>query len=191
LVIAIAVAGALLGEEATTGELTGRLSEPLGADAASLDSRLVGQLREQHASGVAATLSALFLAYAATRLFSALQAALNFVWGVRVRPDAHAGFHGRAWQILRRRLICFAMVLLFCLGMVVQLIVRASLTWISELLGGAGPSSLFGALDFGASLLVYFGMIVLVYRLLPDARIGWADVTRGAAVTAVLLAVGA
>ena len=46
------------------------------------------------------------------------------------------------------------------------------------------------ALDPLVSLLVYWILFALVYRILPDARVEWRDVVLGAFITAILFLLG-
>lgn len=55
--------------------------------------------------------------------------------------------------------------------------------------GGIGESALWG-INIGLSLLIITLLFMAMYKLLPDARIAWSDVWRGALVTAVLFVLG-
>jgi membrane protein len=44
--------------------------------------------------------------------------------------------------------------------------------------------------NFLVSLAVISFLIAMVYRVLPDVRLGWADVWSGAVVTAILFGIG-
>lgn len=129
----------------------------------------------EHAAGWGAVgVIALFL-YAAYRVFSILETALNRIWDVKAEPE-------RGWlRLLRKRLLSFGALTGFALLLVVSLA------------GGALLASLIPAWAAARVLLqalLAFGALTFIYKQAPDAHTRWKDVLPAAGAMAVLLAVG-
>ncbi|HEU4700829.1 MAG TPA: YhjD/YihY/BrkB family envelope integrity protein, partial [Gemmatimonadales bacterium] len=86
----------------------------------------------------------------------------------------------------------FALVVAVGFLLLVSLAVSAGLAALGKYVGGLMPEwvTLGVVLNILVSLLVITALFALVYKTLPDVRLGWRDVWIGAAVTAVLFTVG-
>ncbi len=135
---------------------------------------------------VASAIAMVTLIVTATGLFIELQDALNTIWRVEAKPG-----HG-IMGFVRNRLMSFAMVVGIGFLLMVSLIVSAALAaatkYISGLLPGVGIVSEIGsAIVSFAVITVLFAMI---FKVLPDVKIGWRDVWIGGAVTSLLFTGG-
>ena len=76
--------------------------------------------------------------------------------------------------------------------LLVSLVVSAGLAALHDYLSHAfhGGAILWEAVNFLVSLAVVSLLIAMVYRVLPDVRLGLADVWGGALVTAILFGIG-
>jgi membrane protein len=76
--------------------------------------------------------------------------------------------------------------------LLISLSVSAALALIGKYFGSFEwfPPTLFEALNFLASLFVIAGMFALIFRFVPDVRLPWKSIWRGAALTAILFTVG-
>src|SRR5262249_22592899 len=86
LVLAIALAGLLFGDEAAQGQLDATLAGTLGPTVAQALAEILAHVYVSR-SGWTATLFGLgLILFAATGLFSQLQLSLNIIWGVQPKP---------------------------------------------------------------------------------------------------------
>ncbi len=122
---------------------------------------------------------------AAIGLFSALQFALNTAWDVE--PQSR-GF----WHNVLQRAVGFAMMLLVSMLLLASLFANAALTAASSYFASLheGLATLVKGVDFVITLALVWMLFALLFRYLPDARIGWRDVFLGAAITALLFTTG-
>jgi membrane protein len=187
LVITLAVAGMVLGEQAAQGQLVSHLQQtvtPLVAQA------IADTLHYVHLtqSGWLATLIGLgVLLFAIAGLFSQLQSALNAIWGVKPKPGLGI------WTAVRMRLTSFLLVGVSGLVLLVALAASTALAAVGGYLPEAdlpGGLSLLEVLDWVVSLAILTFMLALVYKLLPDVHIRWRVVWVGAVLTAVLFTLG-
>jgi membrane protein len=186
LVIAIALAGAIFGPEAARGEVSNQLRELMGPAAAEAVERAVRNASRHETTGALATVfGVVVLIWGATGVFAELQGSLNAIWKVTLKPDL-------GWlDFFRMRLFSFAMVLALAFVLLVSLVISAALSALNNYLrGGAGTELLWQGLNLAASLVVFSLLFAMIYKVLPDRRIGWEDVWVGAVITALLFSIG-
>jgi membrane protein len=187
LVVAIAIGGLIFGEEAVRGEIVGQIQGLLGREGAeAVQAMLEGAARPS--SGVAATAAGVVTFFlGSTGAFLELQTALNTIW--RVKPKSDGSF----FQVLvMQRLISFGLVVAMGFLLVTSLLVSAALAAVHTYMGNTFPGVvvLWEALNVVVSLGVITLLFAMVYKVLPDVRLGWADVWVGALVTAGLFTIG-
>lgn len=185
LVIVIAVAGFVFGEQAAQGRVQREVRNTLGAPTAEALQAMIVQARETGRGALATLIGVGVLLFGASGVFGQLQDALNTIW--KVTPKPGRGLVG----IVRDRFLSFAMVLGIGFLLLVSLAVTAALAalgdWAEQLPGGA-------YLWQTVNSVVSFGLIALlfatIFRVLPDVKVRWSDVWVGAGVTAFLFVVG-
>jgi membrane protein len=87
LLIAMALAGAVFGDEAVRGEIIGQVDGLVGRDGGAAVQALVEGARRPGSGALAAAFGAVTSLLAACAVFLELQAALNAVWRVRPSPS--------------------------------------------------------------------------------------------------------
>ena len=177
----------LLGDDRAQGEVVRQLQGFMGPDAGLAVAAALGKAAGPGiGAGSLGVTGVVALFLGATAVFLQLQEALNRVWEVAPRP-------GPMYRsLLRKRLVSFALVLAVGFLLLVSLILSAGLMVLSDSLAARVPPSV-ALLTLGnevLSFLVLAVLVALVYRVLPDARLGWRDVGIGAVVTSILFSVG-
>jgi membrane protein len=187
LIIVIAVAGFFLGPEAASGEIVIQLRGLLGDDGAAAVEGLIESASEPEEGLVATISSVLLLLLGATTVFAELQSDLDRIW----RAEAAKTVSGW-WSFLRTRLLSFGMVLALAFLLLVSLVLSAALAVLGNWWGGwfEGWAVLLEILNFVVAFAITTGLFALIYKFLPRAEIAWHDVWIGAAVTALLFAIG-
>ena len=188
LMIALAIAGMIFGAEAAQGELHHHLESYFGDGAAqSIEAMLTAANKSRGSGTVAVTIGVVVLLFGASSVFNQLKIALNRIWNVE--EPRHTGFKA----IVFNRLVAIIMVMgvgVLLLGSIVlsAIINRVADFAAAEVLPFA-PATL-RAIDMGAMLLLMWILFAAIFRFLPDVRIGWKNVTLGAAVTSILFLIG-
>jgi membrane protein len=186
LIIVIAVAGFVFGDEAARGEIFAQLQGLLGDDGAAAVQGLLESASEPE-EGALATISSVFLLLlGATTVFAELQSDLDRIW--RAETVKINGL----WAFVRARLLSFGVILTLAFLLLVSLVFSAALSALGKWFGGGvdGWAVLLEILNFVVSFSITTGLFAVMYKLLPRADIAWHDVWVGAAVTAVLFAIG-
>lgn len=186
LVIAIAIAGAVFGQEAARGEILAQINSLVGTQGAQAIETALANANQPQLSSAASIISIVILLIGASGVFAQLQEALNTVWNVQAKTN------GGIWLFIRKRLLSFGMVLAIGFLLLVSLILSAMLSGISKLEINILPgfTSLWQLLNFAISFGFITLLFALIYKYLPDVKIRWKDVWIGAAITALLFTFG-
>lgn len=186
-IVALAVAGFFLGQEAARAQMEAQVSQLVGPASAELI-QSAAEASQSRKEGVIATIVGLvLLLMGATTVFGQLQESLNQIWKVRSKPRRHG------WLIVvLRRLLSFAMVLVIGFLLLVSLVLSTVLTSVLDRLRTDLPAVplLARAAELGAGLVVITLLFALLFKVLPDVRLRWRDVWTGALLTAVFFTVG-
>lgn len=187
LLIVMAVAGLIWGREAIQGEVARQLTGLLGQEAARGIEALIRSADQPTEGAVATGLSLAALVVGATTVFAELQSALDRIWQVPGHPTP-SGW----WTLLRTRLLSLGFILGLGFLMAVSLVLSAAISAFGQWAQGRLPAyeTVLHAANTAVSLGVATLLFALMFKLLPRARIAWADVWIGAVVTAILFEVG-
>ncbi len=186
LIIAIAIAGQVFGQEAAENQIIAQFSNLIGADSAEALQAMIANARKPGESIAAAVFGIIILLFGASGVFGQLQDALNTIWEVAPRPGR--GIMG----MIKDRFFSFTMVLGISFLLLISLIISAALAAVGEFVSTLLPS--LPILAQLLSLLISFSTVMIVFALIfkvvPDVEIAWKDVWIGAVVTAVLFVLG-
>jgi membrane protein len=187
LIVVLAVAGFILGEQAAQGRLMETLQSVVGEKTAAMLEEMLAALRRNRAGVVATALGALTIIVGAFSISGQLRNSLNEIWDVRQKPDLSWG------AIIKSRLRTFLMVLVAGLVFITSLVASA----VASRIGGSliqylpGDSAvLWQVVEFAASFVILTCVFAILFKYLPSVEMNWSDIWVGAAVTGFFFAVG-
>jgi membrane protein len=187
LVIVISVAGLFFGAEAVRGEVFAQLSGLVGDQGARAIEQTLERAGTQQEGAVAAVISFFVLVIGATTVLGELQNALDRIW----RAPESAKSSG--WRtFVRSRLLSVVLILGIAFVLMVSLVASAILSALGKWWGSwfGGWELLAHTLDLVLSFGLTTVLFAMIYKIVPRVRIRWHDVWVGAAVTALLFAIG-
>jgi len=186
LVVSIAIAGRVFGEQAARGQIVWQIENLVGHDGGQAIQTMLEHAHRPGAGIVAGVIGILTLLFGASGVFLELRDALNLIWGIRAKQSSGL----RA--MIRDRFTAFAMVVGIGFLLMVSLLANAAITAAGNFFGGflPVPQGLLQVINIVVSLIGVTICFALLYKVVPDARIEWRDVALGAAVTAGLFTVG-
>lgn len=164
------------GKEAARKDLEEQVRLYVG-DAASEQVTTIIQNASLQGSWLQWTLGFIGVAIGATGVVGALQDTLNEAWEVRPDPD-----QGGIKNFLMKRVFSLGMILAIGFILLVSMLLT---TWVGKMFGADG-----GILATLVSFLVVAFLFAAMFKYLPDAEVRWKDALIGAALTALLFAVG-
>jgi membrane protein len=185
LVVVVALAGFAFGEDAVRGRLVDQFGQLMGhAQAETLQSVL--KKADPQTSGIAAIIGIVTLLLGASIVFVQVQDCLNRIWDVKPASG------GLIQRLVKKRLMSFALILGIGFLLLVSLTLSAAIAGFEGWLDAhvSLPFGLISATNALLSFLTIALLFALIYRVLPDARIGWGDVGIGALLTSALFVVG-
>jgi membrane protein len=184
LIIAIAIAGFVFGEEAARGRVTQELGSLINDDAAAMVEELILNARRPGAGIAATVVGVVTLLFGASGVIGQLKDSMNTIWEVAPKPGR--GLKG----LIKDRFLSLAMVLGIGFLLLASLLLSAALDAFSEFVFGDQAGFGLRALNFIVSFAVITLLFAVIYKVLPDVKIAWRDVWIGAVVTALLFNVG-
>jgi membrane protein len=184
ILIAVAIAGLVLGREAVQGQVTGALQGLLGENGATAINGML-QSADRPKEGIVATIVGIvLLVFAAIGVVVQLKDAFNTVW--EVSPDKYAGI----WGFVRTYILSLAGVLALGFLLLISMLLTAALAAFGKYFGSFLPEAALQAVGFAISFAVISLLFALMFKWLPDADVRWSDVWLGAILTAALFEIG-
>jgi membrane protein len=186
IVIVIAVAGFIFGDQAATNQLVHEVQVLAGPQGARAVREIINNAASAGGGPLAASLGIITLIVGSTGVLAELQSALNQIWDVQIDPA-----RGKVTELVRSRLFALGVVVGIGFLLLLSLLLSAGLSGAAHLLGDRmSVAWLWQTLNSLASLLLATGLFMMVYKLLPDVKTTWRDVAVGGFVTAVLFTLG-
>ena len=186
LVIVIAAAALIFGQDAAQGAIIEQASGMIGESAATAIEGMLANAQKPRQGLIASAIGIVLLIVGATTVFAELETNLNRVW--KVEADQGSGL----WHFLRTRLLAFGMVLAIGFLLIVSLVVGAGTAALGKYWSGwfGGLAFLLQAANFAVSVVVMTFLFAMIYKFIPRASIHWRDVWIGAMVTSLLFSLG-
>jgi membrane protein len=184
LLIAIAVAGLVFGNDAAQGALSGQFSALMGKEATDVLQSVIASASAKSSSIVATVSGIAMLIATASGVFGEMQAALNKIWKTRSRESTLS-------RLVRARITSLGLVAALGFLLMVSLVVSAGLTAFASYLDRLPVGALLlYALNFVISWLLFAVLFGAIYKVLPDRSLQWKDVIVGALITSLLFNIG-
>ncbi len=186
LLITIAIAGMVFGQDAAEGHIIGQIQDLVGEDSAHAIQSMLAQARQPSTGLIASGLAFVTLLFGASGVFAQLQEALNIMWGVETKAGQGV------INMLKYRFLSFVTVLGSGFLLLVSLVLSAGLAAMGHTLEILLPASevLLQSINAVVSFVAITILFAMIYRMLPDIEIRWSDVWLGAAMTSFLFTVG-
>ena len=187
LVILLQVASLIWDAGQVREALTGQFQAVMGQEVARQVQTMMmsAQQRTESGTGIRLVLSIAGLVFGATGAFVSLQQALNRAW--EVEPDPQ---RGGVKNFITKRFLSLGMVLGIAFLTLVSLALTAALSAAGQALCGGFGETVAQVLNFVLSFAVIALLFAAMFKVLPDANVGWRDVWVGAVATAVFFVIG-
>jgi membrane protein len=185
LLIVIATAGLVFGDEAARGAVFAQFQGLLGSAGANILENVLVSASKPSAGILATVIGTATLLLTASGVFLELEDALNEIWGVKKEG-------GTLTAMMRARLASLALVVGLGFLLIVSLVIEAGLHALNEFINVYLPfgTTLLLVVNYGLSFILYAMLFAAIYKVLPAKPLSWRQVLFGAALTAVLFQVG-
>lgn len=185
LLIVVAVAGLVVGQDAAQVALTAQISGLIGSQTADLFQTAMQGASDRLSGSFATIISLVTLLVTASGVFGEMQLALNAIWKVETEETTLSA-------LVRARVASLGLVAALGFLLLVSLAASAAISALGGLLDAYLP---FGeAIAAIINTIVSFALTAMlfaaIYKVLPDRSLGWGDVMFGGVVTAALFTLG-
>ena len=185
-IIVIITIGALFAQD-LEGKLFSELGYFLGSDVAKGLQEIVHNAQVANTSTLTTIIGIGVILFSATTIFATIQESLNTIWGIKPKPK-------KGWlKLIKNRLLSFSVIIALGFILLVTMGVSSIIGLLNERLMAYYPNvtvlifQVIGIiLNVGFTSLVF----LLMFKMLPDAKIKFKDVATGAFVTTILFLIG-
>ncbi len=183
VVIALAIAGQVYGEQLAESELINQIAAASGDEVATAVRSVIENTSQFSSSLVAGLISVVVLLIGASSAFSLLSDTINVIWGVPVQRRSSMLY------TIRQRVAGIIMAL--CIGFLLigSLAISAAVSTLTAFFADRVPAivPLLVSIDESWGLFIVFAFIfAAMFKVLTEADNWWLDVWIGGVVTATL-----
>jgi len=189
LIVIIFFCDLFLGREAVEGTLYGQIKDLVGSQAAIQVQQMIRNASLSGDMSWATIVGFATLVIGATGVFAEIQDSINAIWRLKSRPKKGRGLV----RMLLNRLQSFSLVISMGFILLVSLVVNGAIEVLNQRLLSFFPEVavvVVYLLNLLITFLVITALFAIIFKVLPDARIGWRDVIVGAVTTALLFMLG-
>lgn len=187
LLLMISLAGLFLGKDAIQGKVFAEINGLVGNDAAKQIQDMIKHLEMSGKSTVSVIIGVVTLIIGATTVFGEIQESINIIWQVKPKPK-------KSWvKLIKDRLLSGSLIITLGFLLLVSLLINGALLALSDHLKHFLPAimvTFFNLINVVISFIVITVLFGVIFKVLPDVKIGWKDVRAGAIFTAVLFMIG-
>ena len=186
-VVIVGICGLALRQDSAKAAVLMQVQIFMGSAAASAVALLLNTPQHPGTGILATAIAVLALFFGGSGVFTELRNALNIIWDAP--PPANNGW----LQMVKDRLLAFAMVATLGLFLLLSLLLSAALALLekfaSELL--PVPTALAGeAINLALLLAGLTILFTAIYKVVPNVHVNWREAALGAAATAILFILG-
>jgi membrane protein len=180
IVLAVAGAAVVYGQEAAEGRLVSEVRGVAGPDVTRTVQEIIRGAYQPRTGVIATLLGLATLVFGASSVFVELHDAMNTIWHVSPLPDRSNA--ATVIRLIRDRSYSFATVLGTGFLLLVSLVLN---TWIAAM-----RIVVPQAMTFIVSYLVVAVLFAALYKIVPDVELKWSDVALAAMIASLLFTIG-
>lgn len=183
MIVIIFLADIFWGRKAVEGRIYEQISELVGNSAALQIQEIIRNASLNSSNYFTAVVGFVTLLIGATTVFSEIQDSINTIWKLKARPE-------KGWlKMLLTRLLSFSLVISMGFLLLVSLVINTLIEELMDRLQERFPDiaiTLVYVFNLILTLLIIWSLFAIIFKVLPDAKIRWRDVSVGAFFTALL-----
>ncbi len=187
LVMIISLISIFFGKEAIQGQIFSQINGLVGNQAAAQIQEMIKNVQLSGKTNTALFIGIVTLVIGSTTIFVEIQDSVNLIWRVKAKPK-------RGWlKLIKDRLLSSSLVISLGFLLLVSLLINGLVLALSNFMTQYIPRIgvvLISGINFLISMAVITALFAIIFKVLPDAKIGWKSVRWGAVFTAVLFSLG-
>jgi membrane protein len=187
LIIIISLSGIFFGADAVKNQIFGQINGLVGNNAALQIQEIMKNVKLSNSNTFATALAIIVLLVGASGVFSEIQSSINHIWGIKTKPKRGL------MKFVYNRLTSFSMIGSVGFLLLVGLIVNSLIDILNKRLIIIFPQDAIILFHIINTLIVFIIIALLfsiIFKILPDGKIGFRDCITGASFTAFLFMIG-
>ena len=186
LIIAIYVAGLLLGRADVEDYVTTQIQTMMGEEGTQLILSMIRNLRQDNSGMIASIIGLSTVIFGASRVFNQLEVTLNIIFTADDQADSGIK------KVLRKRGLSFLMMIGVSILLLISILFSTSLSLINNLFDGVIPQAetLVQVLNYLLPIVIGTFMFSAMYKFIPNRDMTWRNTLAGGFLTAVLFSIG-
>ena len=185
LLIVVAIAGMVFGQEAAQNGIIAQLSGLIGQQSAEILQTAIASAQNKTSGKIATVVGVVMVIVTASGVFGEMQTALNVIWKADPTDTPIS-------RLIRARAAGLGLVVSLGFLLMVSLAISAGLSAFGDYLNSVFlfSQAILTILNAVVSLLLISVLFATIYKVLPDKHIEWRNVRVGAIVTSFLFIAG-
>lgn len=187
LLLMISLAGFFFGREAIQGQVFNEINGLIGNSAAAQIQDIIKNMELSGKTNTALAIGIVTLFIGATSVFAEIQDSINIIWKVKAKPK-------RGWlKIIQDRLLSSSLIIGLGFLLIITFVINGVLLSLNQWMQSYFPDItivLFQIINIVISFAIITTLFGVIFKVLPDAKIAWKDVTYGAFFTSCLFMIG-
>lgn len=174
-------------QEAVEGRIYGQIKDFIGPAVAEQVQLVLKNAALEPKNTIATIIGIVTLLIGSTTMFGDMQDSINHIWNLK--PNPKKGFI----KVVVNRLLSFGVVASLGFLLLVSFFISTIINSFNDQLKEAIPGLAVGvayALNLLVSFIIITALFLIIFKVLPDARIKWKDVLSGSIATSVLFMIG-
>jgi membrane protein len=187
LVIILSITGYFYSEQTVQDEINSQITELIGQESAAQVMRMIDSAQLSATSFWATLIGIVTLIFSATGVFLQLQRALNRIWDIRIKSNR------ALLKLLIDRAFTLSAIVILGFLMLVSLVISSLISIFSGIITeflNIEAGLLYSGINGLFTFLITTFVFMLMFRILPDARVKWKYLAVGAVITALLFGLG-
>lgn len=187
LIIIISLSGIFFGADTAKDQIFGQINGLVGNGAALQMQEIMKNVKFSSTNAFATALAIIILLVGASGVFSEIQSSINHIWGIKTKPK-HS-----LMKFMYDRLMSFSMIGSVGFLLLVGLVVNSLIDVLNKRLMIVFPQDaivLFQVINTIIVFIIIALLFAIIFKILPDGRIGFRDCIIGASFTACLFMIG-
>lgn len=188
LLILIIAGGSFFFEEGDVANFFySQLNDMVGPNTSSEVQKAISNVQVNRSGVLPTILGVAMLLFSASGVFAEIQSSINYIWGIIAKPDQSMQ------RLVKNRVLSFAMIASVGFVLLVSLMINSIVGILYDYLRNFFAEETIYLVTLVNNCVVFFIitlLFMLIFKTLPNGKIGWKETFVGSAFTAVLFMVG-
>lgn len=187
MMLIIATTSLFFKQEEVTVFFYEHLTELVGPNTTLEIQRAMGNIDISKSSTLATWIGVGFLLFSASGVFAEIQSSINYIWGLSAKPDKGL------IRFAKNRLLSFSMIVSVGFLLLVSLMINSIMSLLYGQLSSFFKEEtvyLIYILNNAITFVVITFLFALIFKTLPNGKIGWKETVIGAGFTSLLFMIG-